>query len=587
MAIERRSRFRGLALSPGLAMGEACVVGERLAVPQRTLAPGEAAQELLRLEEAVDKTRRELVAIRNVVKKELGAREAEIFDAHLLFLDDPYLKREVERKLFVEHKGLEQAIAEVMADSERMLSAVEDSYLRGRAADVRDVGSRLLRHLLGRSQHEFFAAHADVVVVAEELTPSQTVGFDRSKVKGFVTERGGATSHAAILARTMGVPLVSGVKEVTLRVALGERLIVDGYGGQIIVNPSADDQEAYHQRRALLEGSARELAELATLPSQTLDGTEVTLLANVGTMADIDLARHMGAAGIGLFRTEMLFLNRDTFPSEDEQLAVYREVVERVAPLPVVIRTIDIGGDKFVRALPGLRGETNPYLGLRAVRFSLEHPDMFRAQLQAVVRASAYGPTAILVPMISSLDEVRRVKELFRQAIEHVRAAGQECGEHVPLGVMIEIPSAALLAHAIVREVDFVSVGTNDLIQYTLAVDRSNERVTSMYDPLSPGVLQLLQRVADAAQAAGKEASLCGEMAGDPVYTELLVGLGFRKLSMSPHFIPEVKRVVRAIDAGAARELADCALGGVTSAEIRRLLLRSLRRKKIGGVLLH
>lgn len=373
----------------------------------------------------------------------------------------------------------------------------------------------------------------------------------------------------------------------TRRVALGERLIVDGYGGQIIVNPSADDQDAYHQRRALLEGSARELAELATLPSQPPDGTEVSLLADVGTMAEIDLAMHMGAAGIGLFRTEMLFLNRDTFPSEDEQLAVYREVVERVTPLPVVVSTIDIGGDKFVRALSGLRGETNPYLGLRAVRFSLEHPDMFRAQLRAVVRASAYGPTAILVPMISSLDEVRRVKELFRQAIEQVRAAGQDCGENVPLGVIIEIPSAALLAHAIVREVEFVSVGTNDLIQYTLAVDRSNERVTSMYDPLSPGVLQLLRHVADAARAAGKEASLCGEMAGDPVYTELLVGLGFRKLSMCPHFIPEVKRVVRATDAGAARELADCALGGVTSAEIRRLLLRSLRRKKIGGVLFH
>ncbi len=587
MVIERRTRLRGLALSPGLAMGEACLVGERLAIPQRTLAPGEAAQELLRLEEAVERARRELLAIRSGVKTELGAREAEIFDAHLLFLDDPYLKREVEQKLFVEHKGLEQAIAEVMAESERMLSAVEDSYLRGRAADVRDVGSRLLRHLLGRSQYDFFAAHAEVVVVAEELTPSQTVGFDRGKVKGFVTERGGATSHAAILARTMGVPLVSGVKGATHRVALGARLIVDGYGGQVIVNPSLEDENAYQQRRELLEGTARELAELTTVPSRTLDGIEVTLMANVGSMVDVDLAMHMGAAGIGLFRTEMLFLDRDTFPSEDEQFAVYREVVERVAPLPVVIRTIDIGGDKFVRALPGLRGEANPYLGLRAIRLSLDHPDMFRAQLRAVLRAAAYGPAAILVPMISSLDEVRRVKALLREATEQVRALGQEYGERVLLGVMIEIPSAALLAEAILREVDFVSVGTNDLIQYTLAVDRSNERVTNLYDPLNPGVLQLLRRVADAANAAGKEASLCGEMAGDPVYTELLVGLGFRKLSMSPHFIPEVKRVVRAIDAGAAKELADCALGGVTSAEVRRLLLRSLRRKKIGGVLLH
>jgi len=568
-------------------MGEACLMGERPAIARRTLGPGEAAQELLRLRQALEQTRRELITIRDEVKKELGAREAEIFDAHLLFLDDPYLMREVEHRLFAEHKGLEQAIAEVMEDAERLLSTVDDSYLQGRAADVRDVGSRLLRHLLGRSQQDFFATHTDIVVVAEELTPSLAVGLDRYRVKGFVTERGGATSHAAILARTMGVPLVSGVKEAMRRIALGDRLIVDGYRGQVVINPSVGDESAYRERRAFLDGTARELAELATLPSQTLDGKRVALMANVGSPADAGLAMQMGAEGIGLFRTEMLFLDRDALPSEEEQFALYRELVARVAPSPVVIRTLDVGGDKFMRALPGLRGETNPYLGLRAVRLSLEHPDLFRAQLRAVIRAAAFGPAAILVPMISSLDEVRRVKELLRQAKEEVRAAQQPCGERVPLGVMIEIPSAALLVDAILREADFVSVGTNDLIQYTLAVDRSNERVTSLYDPLNPAVLHLLRRVADAAVAAGKEASLCGEMAGDPIYTELLVGLGFDKLSMSPHFIPEVKRVVRAIDSAQARELADCALGGVTSTEIRRLLLRSLRRKKIGGVLLH
>ncbi|MCR4437630.1 MAG: phosphoenolpyruvate--protein phosphotransferase [bacterium] len=586
MTAERHRRLRGLPLSPGLAIGHACLMGERLAIPQRTLRPGEASQELARLEGAIAQTRRELLDLRDGVKRELGPREAEIFEAHLLFLDDPYLKREVEQKLFGERKGLEQAIAEVMEESERLLSAVEDAYLRERAVDLRDVGTRLLRHLLGRSQQDFFAAHDEVVVVAEELTPSQTVGLDRHKVKAFVTERGGATSHAAILARTMGVPLVSGVKDAQRRVAVGDRLIVDGYRGQVVVNPSADDEKAYRERRALLDGTARELAEFAALPSHTVDGVHVALKANVGTVADVEWAKQTGAEGIGLFRTEVLFLDRDSFPPEEEQFAVYRQVVEMVAPRPVVIRTIDIGGDKFVRALPGLRGEANPYLGLRAVRLSLEHPEMFRAQLRAVLRAGAFGSAAILVPMISSVDEVRRVKALLRQAADEVRATGQQCAERLALGVMIEIPSAALLADAFLQEADFVSVGTNDLIQYTLAVDRSNERVTNLYDPLNPAVLHLLKRVAQAAAAAGKEASLCGEMAGDPIYTELLIGLGFRELSMSPHFIPEVKRVVRAVDSREAAELADCVLGRVTSAEVRRLLLRSLRRKKLPGVLL-
>ncbi|MDZ7384675.1 MAG: phosphoenolpyruvate--protein phosphotransferase [candidate division KSB1 bacterium] len=587
MGLTRPTRFRGVPLSPGLAMGQACLFGEHLAVPQRSLRPGEAAEELERLEHAVAQTRRELTELRDGVRKEIGAREAEIFEAQLLFLDDPYLKSEVERKLFVERKGLEQALAEVMEESERLLSAVEDPYLRERAVDMRDVGSRLLRHLMGRRQEAFLAAHEDVVVVAEELTPSQTVGLDRGKIKAFVTARGGATSHAAILARSMGVPLVSGVREVHRRVALGDRIIVDGTRGSVIVNPSPEDEKAYEERRALLEGTARELVELVKLPSLTRDGVPISLMANVGTLADLEWALQRGAEGVGLFRTEMLFIDRDSFPPEEEQFAVYRRLVEGVAPSPVVIRTIDVGGDKFARALPGLHGEANPYLGLRAVRFSLEHPDLFRAQLRAILRAARYGHVAILVPMISTVEEVRRVKAFLRQARDELEAGGLIPVPTVPLGIMIEIPSAALMVEALLREADFISVGTNDLIQYTLAVDRSNERVTNLYDPLHPAVLQLLKRVAEAAAAAGKEVSICGEMAGDLLYTELLVGLGFRKLSMSPHFIPEVKRVVRSVVLGEAQDLAACALSRATSAEIRRLLMRSLRAKKLPGVLLH
>ncbi len=381
--------------------------------------------------------------------------------------------------------------------------------------------------------------------------------------------------------------MVSGVKDVHRRISLGDLLIIDGTRGSVIVNPSPEDERAYEERMALLAGSARELTELAGLPCKTRDGVPIALMANAGTMDDVDSALERGAEGIGLFRTEMLFLDRDSLPTEEEQFAVYRQIVQRAAPAAVTIRTIDVGGDKFTRALPGMRGELNPYLGLRAVRFSLQHPDLFGAQLRAIVRAAEYGQVSILVPMVCTLEEVRQVKRLLRQAIEEVRAAGLVQSPLVPLGIMVEIPSAALMVEAILREADFVSVGTNDLIQYTLAVDRSNERVTSLYDPLHPAVLQLLKRIADAAAAAGKEASVCGEMAGDPFYAELLIGLGFRKLSMSPYFLPEVKRVVRAVDLREAQELAECVLSRPTSADVRRLLTRSLRAKKLPGALLH
>lgn len=574
-------------MSPGIACGAACIIGGKLPIPRRKLRPGEELAEKERLKSAIEIARSELTHLRDSVRQEIGKSESDIFDAHLLFLDDPYLQRVIEHKLVDERKNLEQALSEMIEESEQMFGKVDNAYLRERALDIRDVGSRLLDHLLGGERKYLFDEYEDVIIVADVLTPSQAVGLDRKKIRGFITERGGAVSHAAILARSMGVPLVSGLSGVTDYLQFGMSIIVDGYRGQVIIQPSQREMDTYRQQLAMLKEEPDELRQLSELAAETKDGVKITLYANIGLASNIQSVKEAGAEGVGLFRTEGLFLERDGLPDEEEQFRAYRKTVEALSPLPVTFRTLDIGGDKLISSLPGLESEANPYLGMRAIRFSFEHPAVFRDQLRAILRTSAFGKVKILLPMIASLTEIKTAKCHVEEVKTELRNSRIPFDEQIPLGAMIEVPSAAIIIDAILREVDFISIGTNDLVQYTLAVDRSNERVSKLFDPLNPAVLHLLKRIKDAASAAGKEVSICGEMAGDTAYTELLVGLGFTLLSMSSPFIYGVKLVVRTLNAAEAGEVAKKVLTMTESLKVRQALQRSLHAKGIPEILVY
>ncbi len=585
MKTVKRKKLRGIALSPGIAIGVACIIGSKLPIPKRKIRAGEAKYEKERLEKAVQATREELTTLRDQVKQELGKRESDIFDAHLVFLDDLYLRTLVEYKLVHDRKNLEHALAEVIEESEKMLGTVDNAYLRERALDIRDVGSRLLEHLLGRERMDLLEEYSEVIIVADELTPSQAVGLDRSKIRGFITERGGAASHAAILARSMGVPLVSGLANLSNILQFGSTIIVDGYRGMAILQPTESELTHYEEQQQLLQEEPDELRELSELHAETRDGARIRLYANIGSVDDLKMVKEAGAEGVGLYRTESLFLDRDAFPDEQEQYEVYRKIVEGMAPLQVTFRTLDIGGDKFISSLSGMKSEANPYLGMRAIRLSLEHPEVFRTQLRAILRASAHGALRIKFPMITSIAELKKAKSHIFAVQKELREKGIPFDHTTPIGAMIETPSAAIIVDAILREVDFISVGTNDLIQYTLAVDRSNERVGKLYNALDPAVIQLLKKIQEAATRAGKEASICGEMAGDTAYTELLIGLGFTTLSMSSPFIYGVKLVVRALQKGEALAVTQKVLTMTEASKIRQTLQKSLNAKGIPEIL--
>jgi len=568
--MSRESRkFTGIAVSPGLACGKACILGGAPVIPKRKVDIGDIQKELSRLTKAIEESKRQLQQIKAKVEKEMGPEEARVFEAHLLFLEDAYFYSQIEKKLIDKGITLEMAIEEVIRDSAELLKETRDPYLRERAQDIRDVGKRLLRNLLGYKRQSLLKGEKDIIIVAEELTPSDTVHLDKERIRGFVTEEGGITSHASILARSMGVPLVSGVIGFVRDLEMGETLLVDGFRGEVIRNPTRKEIAVFHRRIKDIEALAREEDRLAHLPAITLDGHKVDLLANIASEEDLSLALHSRAEGIGLYRTEIYFIDREDFPSEEEQFEIYRRVAEKLSP--VTIRTLDLGGDKYHPVFPRPR-ELNPYLGYRAIRVSLEHPEIFKTQLRAILRASAFGKVRVMFPMIASLEEVKAAKRVLEEAKAELRKSNASYDERIQVGAMIEIPSAAIMAELILTEVDFLSVGTNDLIQYTLAVDRSNERVSRLYEPLNPAVLHLLKSLAEKAERAGKEISICGEMAGDPRYTLLLLGLGFSKLSMSSVFIPHIKKIIRSSTIKSARELATKALRLGEVEEIKKVL---------------
>ena len=537
--------LQGIGVSPGVAVGEVVLFArEGLSVAERVLEENGVLPEIARFEEALVQTRYQISKIQSKVSAILGEEHAGIFDAHLLVVDDRAFIDEVIRDLHKKQRNVESIIHQVAGRYIEMLSKVEDDYLRERASDVRDVTRRIIKNLTGDVVDRMDQIERPCIVVANDLSPSDTAGIDPGKVHAFVTDQGTTTSHTAIMARALEVPAVVGLHDITSRLKTGETVLVDGTKGRVIIRPTSERLLIYARKAEEQKTILCELDTLKELPSETRDGWPVPIAANIELPSETDHVRKYGAKGVGLFRTEFLFLDGDHLPDEEEQTRVYAEVADQCAPDPVVIRTLDLGGDKLaagIRTAP----ELNPFLGWRAIRYCLAHPDFFKMQLRAILRAGAGRNVSMMYPMISCLSEVLQANAMLEECRNELREEGIAYAEKLSVGVMIEIPSAALIADLIAPHVDFFSIGTNDLIQYTLAVDRGNENVAHLYQPTHAAVLKLIHQVVRAGHAQHIPVAVCGEMAASPELVPLLIGLGVDELSITPPSVPMIKDVIR------------------------------------------
>lgn len=562
--------YRGLAAAGGVVHARMLVLNQSTpSVTEQRLALGEIDGEHRRFQNALVETRRQVQEIQHKVGEAMGANEAGIFDAHLLTLDDPTLIGHVNRRITDDHVNAEWAFQEVISRYVAALQSAEDGYLKERAADIRDIGNRVLNNLLGLATEQGLARLTEpVIVVAHDLAPSTTAVLDRTKVLGFLTEAGGVTSHTAIMARKLRIPAVVGLPDATRRVQSGEYALLDGHGGTLIVNPTDATLFQYGQIRERRAALDKRLADLRDQPAVTIDGQRLILAANIDEPSDWAEARKAGAEGVGLFRTEFLFLKQGEIPDENTQFEAYRNVAEAAAPAPVVIRTLDLGGDKI---LPGASAEPNSFLGWRAIRISLARRDLFSTQLRAILRASVSGNVRLMYPMISSLDELLAANAVLEECRAELQQRGLPFDSGMEVGMMIEVPSAALIADQLAPHLDFFSLGTNDLTQYTLAVDRLNERVAHLHRASHPAVLRLIQLTVDAAGKHGCWVGACGEAAGDPGYMPLLVGLGVDELSATPAVLPEAKFLLRRLKKSEAVSMAKLAVGCGTAGEVEDL----------------
>jgi len=560
--------LRGIAASPGIAIGRARVTDRsRVAVAEISVDPAAVAGEVERFRRAVDCVRDDLLALKAQLEAEKGPEHLYVLDTHLLILDDVMLTEQTLAFIDSECINAEWALKRTLTMYREFFNGIDDEYLRERASDVEIVGERILRQMAGVIQEPLQEFDGKVLVIAHDLSPADVLQIDKDKVIGFVTDLGGKTSHTAILARALEIPAVVGMETVTAAIVTGDHLIIDGAAGTVVLNPDDETFREYLRRKQYYEYREWELSKLRELPAETVDGHRITLKGNVEFVEEIPSLLGHGGEGVGLYRTEMLYMNRVDLPDEEEQFAAYVAMIRAMAPCPVSIRTLDVGGDKFVTDL-NLADELNPALGLRAIRLSLRNTETFRPQLRAILRASAFGQVRIFFPMISGVAEIRAVKLLLEEVREELRQGGIPFDERMKVGIMIEIPSAVLTADLLAAEVDFFSVGTNDLIQYSLAIDRTNEHLSHLYEPLHPAILRSLKMVVDAAHAAGIEACICGEMAGEPAYLPILLGLGFDELSMSAPSIPRVKQIMRRCSLVEARALAGKALQLHTAEQI-------------------
>jgi phosphotransferase system enzyme I (PtsI) len=548
-------RYHGIGVSPGIARG--CVFLHRPEnddPPVRRIVESEVPSEIARLEAALIQTRQQILELQQKIAESIGAKDASIFDAHLLVVEDRTLLDEILRTLQREKLNVEHVFHEVADRYARTLAAIDDPYLRERAVDIHDVTRRVIHNLLGKEGLTLGSIHSPHILVAHNLTPSDTAQLDRTLVLGFATDIGSKASHTAIMARSLNIPAVVGLHDVSEALASGDHILLDGYNGLVIANPSDQTLWEYGELEIKKTEVEQKLTQLRDTESTTLDGHHVILSANIEMPEDVDLVRESGAEGVGLYRTEFFYLNKPELPSEDDQHAVYRKVAEALHPQPVIIRTLDLGGDKFMSAL-NLPEELNPFLGWRAIRFCLARKDVFKTQLRAILRASAAGNMKMMYPMISGIDELRRANEILEECRAELRTEGIPFDEKLEVGAMIEVPSAAVSADLIAREVDFFSIGTNDLIQYAIAVDRLNEHIAYLYQPTHPAIIRLLQMTIRAAHENHIWVGVCGEMAGDIALTPLLLGLGVDELSAGAALVPRVKRAVQALDIAACQQL--------------------------------
>ena len=550
--------IKGVAASPGIAIGKVFLLeNDDICLIRKEIPENARKDEKKRLNDAIEKTKAELKITHDKINNVLGKNYAQIADVHLLILEDPTIRKDVD-KLIDDGVNVEYAIFKIIDKIVRSFETIEDDYFRERKLDIQDVGKKIIGNLLGKQRKTLANSNEDSIVVAHNLTPSDTVTIKEKLVKGFATDIGGKTSHTAIVAQGLAIPAVAGLKVISSQAEADDIIIVDGNKGEVILNPSPETLVKYKKEYNVQFAIRKKLEKLKDLPAETIDNHKVLIFANIDNPDEVQTVLDSGATGIGLYRTEFMYFNRNTMPSEEEHFEKYSKVTEAMSPYPTIIRTIDLGGDKLTKmGLLNMEREANPFLGLRAIRLCLKYPDIFINQLRGILKASAYGKIRLMYPMISTLTELHEANKILEKVKQDLKKENIKFDEEMDVGSMIEVPSAAMIIDAIAKEVDFVSIGTNDLIQYTLAVDRVNENVASLYDPLHPTILRFIKHIIDESHKAGIGVGMCGEMASDPYYAPILLGFGLDEFSVASAQIPKIKRVIRSISFKNVQEVAE------------------------------
>ncbi len=570
-------KLKGIAAAPGISIGPAYRIGkEEFIIPKLAIRDEDIPLEIQRFEEALIKTRREIIELQKRIGLEMGQEEAQIFDAHLLVLEDRMLIEEVIARLKKEKVNVAYIFSEVLKKYIDVFSKIEDEYLKERIVDINDVGRRILRNLLGKERRGLEDLKEKVIVVAHDLSPSDTAAMHKQSVSAFVTDIGGKTSHTAIMAKSLEIPAVVGLEEATVKINAGDLLIVDGSMGIVIAGPDEDTLRLYRQEEKKLKGIAEKFLSIKDLPAVTVDGKVVEISANIEFPEEVPSVKLHGAEGIGLYRTEFFYMNRKDLPTEQEHYQAYKYVAEEMKPYPVIIRTLDLGGDKFLSQFE-IPNDMQPFLGWRAIRFCLARPDIFKLQLRAILRASIYGNLKLMYPMISGIEELKQANKILDEAKESLQKEGIPFNNDISVGAMIEIPSAAMTVDILAKEADFFSIGTNDLIQYSLAVDRTNEKVAYLYEPAHPAVLRLIKNIIDVAHNTNIKVGMCGEMGGEPNLALVLLGMGLDEFSIPPQSVPELKYMIRSVTFKQAQAIAKAALELSTGKEVEDFTQLRLR----------